>query len=220
MQISDEGKIGIALGLLGLGGGGALFVLPHPYADYVGWSLIGVSVLGLILLGLHHFKVRIGGLLLWLRRGGRQMWPQYLMVVSGAIFLVGFVGFLQLNVTPPEQKQTGVSDSNLDALATKKGLEQFFIESDGYWRRLASMPKNISEDDYKKLQGEIDNWSMRVEKFVAERLGPMATARMLQIPEHLQQFSIDSTYPTKIAQDRANTMFALNIQRKGFRTYR
>jgi hypothetical protein len=75
------------------------------------------------------------------------------------------------------------------------------------------MPKNISEDDYKKLQGEIDNWSMRVEKFVAERLGPMATARMLQIPEHLQQFSIDSTYPTKIAQDRANTMFALNIQR-------
>jgi hypothetical protein len=102
MLISDEGKIGIALALLGLGGGGALFVLPHPYADYVGWSLIGVSVLGLILLGLHHFKVRIGGLL-W--RGGRQMWPQYLMVFAGCLFFVGLVGFLQLNVAP--LKETG-----------------------------------------------------------------------------------------------------------------
>jgi hypothetical protein len=61
MQISDEGKIGIALALLGLGGGGALFVLPHPYADYVGWSQISISVVGLALLGLHHFRRKAGG---------------------------------------------------------------------------------------------------------------------------------------------------------------
>ena len=96
MQVSDEGKIGIALALLGLGGGGALFVLPHPYADYVGWTLIGISILGLILLGLHHFKASIGGLGLWLRRGVKKMWPQYLMVASGILFFIGLVGFLQL----------------------------------------------------------------------------------------------------------------------------
>jgi hypothetical protein len=43
MQISGEGKIGIFLGLVGIGGGGILFVSPHPYADYFGWSLIGIA---------------------------------------------------------------------------------------------------------------------------------------------------------------------------------
>lgn len=85
MQISDEGKIGIALALLGLGGGGALFVLPHPYADYVGWTLIVISVLGLLLLWLHHSK----------GRRGKQMWPQYLMILSGVLFFVGLFAFLQ-----------------------------------------------------------------------------------------------------------------------------
>jgi hypothetical protein len=97
MQISDEGKIGIALALLGLGGGGALFVLPHPYADYVGWTLILISVLGLLLLWLHHSK----------GRRGKPMWPQYLMILSGVLFFVGLIAFLQVNVTPPKQKETG-----------------------------------------------------------------------------------------------------------------
>jgi hypothetical protein len=60
MHISDEGKIGVALALIGLGGAGALFVLPHPYADYVGWFLIGVTVSGFFWLGLLHLKPRIG----------------------------------------------------------------------------------------------------------------------------------------------------------------
>jgi hypothetical protein len=55
MQISDEGKIGIALALLGLGGGGALFVLPHPASDYLGWSMIGTSVVGGAALAVNHF---------------------------------------------------------------------------------------------------------------------------------------------------------------------
>jgi len=49
-----EGTIGFALAFVGLGGAGALFVLPHPYADYVGWSLIGVAILGLIALAIYH----------------------------------------------------------------------------------------------------------------------------------------------------------------------
>lgn len=54
IQISAEGKLGLLLALVGIGGGGALFVFPHPYADYVGWSLIGISIVGLVLLGVYH----------------------------------------------------------------------------------------------------------------------------------------------------------------------
>lgn len=51
--ISIEGKIGIALGLAGLGGAGALFVLPHPASDYVGWSLIAFSAAGVLALAIY-----------------------------------------------------------------------------------------------------------------------------------------------------------------------
>jgi len=54
-HISFEGKIGISLALVGLGGAGALFVLPHPYADYVGWTLIAIALLGLIGLTVFHW---------------------------------------------------------------------------------------------------------------------------------------------------------------------
>jgi hypothetical protein len=55
---STEGKIGIALALVGLGGAGALYELPHPYSDYVGWSLIAFSIIGLILLSIYHLISR------------------------------------------------------------------------------------------------------------------------------------------------------------------
>jgi hypothetical protein len=59
MPFSAEGKIATVLALLGLGGGGALFVLPHPYADIVGWSLIAICAIGLVLVAAHHFEIVI-----------------------------------------------------------------------------------------------------------------------------------------------------------------
>jgi hypothetical protein len=53
-RISVEGSFGILLALIGIGGAGALFVLPHPYADYVGWSLIGIAFAGAVLLAIYH----------------------------------------------------------------------------------------------------------------------------------------------------------------------
>jgi hypothetical protein len=52
--ISTEDKIGIALALVGLVGGGALFVLPHPLSDIIGWSLIAIGAIGLVALGIYH----------------------------------------------------------------------------------------------------------------------------------------------------------------------
>jgi hypothetical protein len=34
------------------------------------------------------------------------MWPQYLMALAAVLFFVGLIGFLQLNVVPPKQRET------------------------------------------------------------------------------------------------------------------
>jgi hypothetical protein len=54
MAISTEGKIGIALGLLGLLGAGAIMVAPTQLL--IGWSMIAVSVIGAIWLLFSHFE--------------------------------------------------------------------------------------------------------------------------------------------------------------------
>lgn len=91
-SITPEGKIGIALALFGIGGAGALFVLPHPYADIVGWSLIAVAVIGLTALGFNHLTGR---------SGTRWIKPAIGIAILCVIFGGGFIashwptGFLQ-----------------------------------------------------------------------------------------------------------------------------
>jgi hypothetical protein len=58
MPVSAEGKTTV-WALIGLGGTGALYVFPHPYADIVGWSLVAIFALGLPLVVAHHFKIKI-----------------------------------------------------------------------------------------------------------------------------------------------------------------
>lgn len=55
MQTTSEGKIGIALGLFGLVGGGAIMIAPNQV--WIGWVMIAVAAIGLILLAAHHFPV-------------------------------------------------------------------------------------------------------------------------------------------------------------------
>jgi hypothetical protein len=56
MAISTEGKLGIATGLLGLGGAGAVWVIPTHIE--IGYFLIGVSIVGFLFLAVHHFRSR------------------------------------------------------------------------------------------------------------------------------------------------------------------
>jgi hypothetical protein len=58
-SISVEGKISILLGLIGLGGVGFLQILPHPYNDYVGWTLIWVAIIGTVALGVYHVATTV-----------------------------------------------------------------------------------------------------------------------------------------------------------------
>src|ERR1019366_4998598 len=53
MQISTEGKIGIALALVGVAGAGAIMVFPQDIE--IGWCLIAVAIIGAIWLAIVHF---------------------------------------------------------------------------------------------------------------------------------------------------------------------
>lgn len=119
MQISDEGKIGIALALLGIGGGGALFVLPHPYADYVGWSLIGTSVVGGIGLGLFHFGCKFAWSELKLRRiffawaaaTAIAVWYIAGIPISTLMLLAPKIAQPSTPIAPPQQPPSSSLDS-------------------------------------------------------------------------------------------------------------
>ena len=80
-----------------------MYVLPHPYADFIGWSLIAISVLGLLLLGLYHFRGGVVG-------------PSNLILVGlvGAmLFLtVAIFGYVwSLYKTPQDNPQVSVIES-------------------------------------------------------------------------------------------------------------
>lgn len=56
MQISTEGKIGIGLALIALGGTGALVVAPPPWGTVIGWGMIVIAGIGVVMLLIHHFR--------------------------------------------------------------------------------------------------------------------------------------------------------------------
>ena len=58
MAISTEGKIGIGLTLLFGLGGGAVIVAPEQQV-WIGWVVIAFSLLGLVVLGVHHVSAAV-----------------------------------------------------------------------------------------------------------------------------------------------------------------
>jgi hypothetical protein len=57
MAISTEGKLGLAISLLALGGGGAVWVAPDH--TELGWIMIGVAAAGAIALAVYHFEAAL-----------------------------------------------------------------------------------------------------------------------------------------------------------------
>jgi hypothetical protein len=107
-RISFEGIASIWLALIGVGGAGALFVLPHPYADYVGWTLIGVAFIGAASLTIYHLHTR--GWLKWFSLSRSAV--AVAAIACAAVMLVadywyysnystnGGVWHLQIGITP------------------------------------------------------------------------------------------------------------------------
>ncbi|MBN8987574.1 MAG: hypothetical protein J0H42_04990 [Rhizobiales bacterium] len=95
--MDQQTKIGI-----GAAAGIALMALlePHFFESHLVLTiliyvlLICLTVWGFWPAGVAAIRIERGKL--------KRMWPQYLMVVSGVLFFMGLVGFLQINVRPPK----------------------------------------------------------------------------------------------------------------------
>jgi hypothetical protein len=71
MQFTTEGKIGIALALVGPAGAGAIMRAPDHIE--IGWALVAIAVIGGILLSAHHFSGRRA---MWVIRAAAPPMPK------------------------------------------------------------------------------------------------------------------------------------------------
>jgi hypothetical protein len=83
MQISTEGKLAILLGLLALGGGGAVWVAPDH--TEIGWLMIATAGVGTIALATHHFSGKLAPL--WTPGAKHRMIALLGMIIFGAAFI-------------------------------------------------------------------------------------------------------------------------------------
>lgn len=81
MAISTEGKLGLLVGLIGLGGAGAVVIAP-----VIGWVLMGIAAIGGVALAYHQFSARLARL--WEPSARFRMIALVSMVVTG----IGFLG--------------------------------------------------------------------------------------------------------------------------------
>jgi hypothetical protein len=95
MHISAEGKIGIALGLLGLGGAGAVWVVPEQL--WIGWNLLALAASGGIALTVHHFHPDLSE-----RKGFVLVLIGTSLIISGSV--LGLVGAFQMDTKKVPQK--------------------------------------------------------------------------------------------------------------------
>jgi hypothetical protein len=167
-------------GAAGLGIVGTGLALALPDIKWIGWLLVAAGLVVFL------FDVRIErghvaiGSPQSLGQRLKRMWPQYLMVFSACLFLVGLVAFLQINVTqlvevhqppPPPRPLVALANSQLREKTKAMASELRALELE-YDRQLALL--DYSGQDRSKrnlLQAE------KTAKFNQNFLGQV---RMLQ----------------------------------------
>jgi hypothetical protein len=96
MQISTEGKLGLVVGLVGLGGAGAVVIAPA-----IGWVLIGIAAIGGVALAFHHFGEALA--LIWNPGNNARMIALVGMIAYGigAIVFAGIYFWPRTSTPPP-----------------------------------------------------------------------------------------------------------------------
>jgi hypothetical protein len=89
MHISTEGKLGLLVGLVGLGGAGAVVIAPE-----IGWVLIGIAAIGGVTLAFHHFSEALARL--WNPGNNARMIALAGMIARG----IGYLGFAAVHFWP------------------------------------------------------------------------------------------------------------------------
>jgi hypothetical protein len=98
MRISLEGKLGILLALIFGFGAGAIIVFPDKV--WIGWALMGISALGSVVLGIHHFYE------LFNNREDSRRKRRMIAFIGMVICGVSFLGFSTAYYWPSEKAET------------------------------------------------------------------------------------------------------------------
>jgi hypothetical protein len=90
-----------------------------------------------------------------------------------------------------------------------KQLKIFYVRADNFYRQLVSMPKNITAENYKNVQKQIDAFSQELEHWVSSNLGPAANAHLMVSPGKLKPVAFG------ISQDHDSTIAAIVAVKEG-----
>jgi hypothetical protein len=99
MSISGEGKISTVLALLGLGGTGAIVILPGY--TWIGWALLTIAAVGFLVLGCHHWSEKISRFMRSKLAPLATIAAGLLITIAGVVWLYLRAGTTSLNAPLP-----------------------------------------------------------------------------------------------------------------------
>jgi hypothetical protein len=95
----------------------------------------------------------------------------------------------------------------------KKQIGSYFVEADDFYIRTILLRRDVSPQEFQKLDSQIDDWSRRMGDYLQEKLGAAEKGRMLDITG-ITPFHADGAYPPPISEERSKLLFALAITKK------
>ena len=112
MHISDEGKIGIVLALIGLAGAGAIMVAPQQL--WIGWSLIALALPGFFWLLYNHMTAS----------DKNKRVPAVFLVSLGIAFVlvggvIGLIGAMQMDSQGERAQNANLTKAQIISLARR-----------------------------------------------------------------------------------------------------
>jgi hypothetical protein len=75
----------------------------------------------------------------------------------------------------------------------KKQLNGFYVEGHEFYRRTIGLKRDVSLQEFQKLDTEVDDWSRRMGDFIEQKLGAAEKGRMLDVTG-IPVFRGDGTY--------------------------
>jgi hypothetical protein len=95
----------------------------------------------------------------------------------------------------------------------KKQLDTYYVECDDFYIRMIALRPDISAQDFKTLDDQIDAWSQGMGDFVQQRFGAAEKGRLLDLTGVLP-FHTNGKYPAEIDAQRARLLFGLTVTKK------
>jgi hypothetical protein len=183
MALSTEGKLGLVVGLLAVGGGGAVWVAPDH--TEIGWAMIVVAAMGGIMLGAHHFQGALARL--WTPSDKQRMLALICMIIFG-LGLISSAGvyFWPRSAAVPEPKSQAQPVPSRAAAPPARTIPvpaedplppnaKFRYRGKVFWAAPRPYIKVQAEEMQKALQEVYDSINKKSEPIVSSWDGPAVT---------------------------------------------